>query len=76
MNSDSVCPDCGGSDLRVLNDLMKLLMSGETLSTAELVSLQKYGGTGGADVCKCPVVKPVLLNWLNLNQLKVILIPD
>ena len=77
MNSNSVCPDCGGfGSLQDVKGLMKLLMSGETLSTAELVSLQKYGETDGTDVCMCPVVKPALLNWLNLNQLKAILILD
>ncbi len=74
---DRLCPDCGGLNSLQINtdlvtDLMKRLMAGETLSTAQLTLL---AGVPTYRVCSCSILLSAVLNWPNLNQLKAILIP-
>ncbi len=72
-----LCPDCGGlnslyTNTDLVTDLMKRLMAGDTLSTAELTML---AGVPTYRICSCYILISGVLNWTNVNQLKALLIP-
>ena len=68
---------CGGlnslyTNTDLVTDLMKRLMAGDTLSTAELTLL---AGVPTYRICSCYILISGVLNWTNVNQLKALLIP-